>query len=236
MSTASASTKSLNGPSLTDLQSLVANDSWSGSDGGLPSAAPSASSEQLVSPAGSFVAGQKKKSRGSEDKQHKPCQEFSQGLEPIRLPLDAAIRASYSRFGLDDRQLIISYTPLPLNPLALFMGSTAKTRSVLTNSSVANLVRLRDELIDHVPVAGDPHADRRNIELVRHLCKSSVEPVRPTSLVEVVKKLRLRSNVTADELNLTNFLNYSVMIVTKQYDEAQVSRLCSFFVSVTNRN
>ncbi len=52
------------------------------------------------------------------------------------------------------------------------------------------------------PAAGDSGADRKNIDFIRRLGLSSTAEDDTVRLVDVVKALRRRSDVTADELNL----------------------------------
>ncbi|KAK1809432.1 hypothetical protein LTR12_016212 [Friedmanniomyces endolithicus] len=131
------------------------------------------------------------------------------------------IRKSYKKRGLEASRLIITHDSQTMHPLALYMGSTAKNQSELTNGRWKKLCGSRDDLLGYIPAAGDPGADRKNIDLVRKLSLSSTNDQDAPRLVDVVKGLRRQSDVAADELSLFRCLEGLAVLVTKQHDEAE---------------
>ncbi|KAI6857896.1 hypothetical protein KC338_g7934 [Hortaea werneckii] len=139
-----------------------------------------------------------------------------------------AIQRSYTHFGLDPDMLIFSHVSMPMNPLALYLGSTAKIKSMLTERSMAQLLQRRNELLSYLPAYGSAFAQKRDIELVRRLHRICHHQMQPHNLVDIIKALRSRSDVTGDELHLLGFLSYSVLIVTKNHDVTQYAEAIEF--------
>ncbi|KAK1807246.1 hypothetical protein LTR12_018410, partial [Friedmanniomyces endolithicus] len=137
------------------------------------------------------------------------------------------IRESYKKRGLEASRLIITHEPHTMHPLALYMGSTAKNQSELTNGRWKKLCGSRDDLLGYIPTAGDAGADRKNIDLVRKLSLSSTDDQDAPRLVDVVKALRRQSDVAADELNLFRCLEGLAVLVTKHHDEAEIANVRS---------
>ncbi|KAK6401081.1 hypothetical protein LTR81_023734 [Elasticomyces elasticus] len=104
------------------------------------------------------------------------------------------IRNSYTNFGLDASRLTNTHEPHITHPLALYMGSTAKTQSKMTHGRSKKLRSARDDLLAYISAARDSGDDRKNIDLVRRLAHSFTAeedvPRLTPRLVDVVKALR----------------------------------------------
>ncbi|KAK0247134.1 hypothetical protein LTR59_017012 [Friedmanniomyces endolithicus] len=77
-----------------------------------------------------------------------------------------AIRASYTKFGLDARRLVIVAEAQLLNPLSPFMSSAAKARAELTERRMKMLCERRDEILACIPAAGDLETGCHGINVV----------------------------------------------------------------------
>ncbi|KAK3620491.1 hypothetical protein LTR56_023371 [Elasticomyces elasticus] len=75
------------------------------------------------------------------------------------------IRNSYTNFGLDASRLTNTHEPHITHPLALYMGSTAKTQSKMTHGRSKKLRSARDDLLAYISAARDSGDDRKNIDL-----------------------------------------------------------------------
>ncbi|KAK3076085.1 hypothetical protein LTR53_000025 [Teratosphaeriaceae sp. CCFEE 6253] len=148
----------------------------------------------------------------------------AKGIPPRKERPEDTIRKSYTKFGLDASRLIITHEPHAMHPLALYMGSTAKTQSELTHGRSKMLCSAKDDLLAYIPATGDSGADRKNIDLIRRLGFSPTADEDTLCLVDVVKALRRRSDVAADELNLFRCLEGLVVIVAKHHNEAEEKR------------
>ncbi|KAK3614094.1 hypothetical protein LTR56_027485 [Elasticomyces elasticus] len=131
------------------------------------------------------------------------------------------IRNSYKKFGLDASRLIITHEPHTVHPLALYLSSTAKTQSEVTHGRLKKLSDARDALLAYIPGAGHSGENRKNIDLVRKLAHSSTAKEDAPRLVDVVKALRRRSDIAADELNLFRCLEGLVVMVAKEHNEGE---------------
>ncbi|KAK0255422.1 hypothetical protein LTR35_018302, partial [Friedmanniomyces endolithicus] len=129
------------------------------------------------------------------------------------------IRSSHAKFGLDSSQLIITYESHSVHPLALYMGSIAKTQSELTLARMIKLNSVRSELLECPPMAGDSGAHQKNPNLIRRLCHSSLKDEDAPRLVDAVKALRRCSEVAGDERNLFRCLENLLVMVTKEHDQ-----------------
>ncbi|KAK0972238.1 hypothetical protein LTR54_017622 [Friedmanniomyces endolithicus] len=145
----------------------------------------------------------------------------AKGIPHRRERPENTIRKSYAKSGLDASRLIITHEPHTTHPLALYMGSTAKSQSELTHGRSKKLRSARDELLAYIPAAGDSGADRKNIDLIRRLGLSPTAEEDTVRLVDVVKALRRRSDVAADELNLFRCLEGLAVMVTKHHNDAE---------------
>ncbi|KAK1044522.1 hypothetical protein LTR74_018285 [Friedmanniomyces endolithicus] len=145
----------------------------------------------------------------------------AKGIAHRRERPEDTIRKSYAKVGLDASQLIITDEPHTTHPSALDMGSTAKTQSELIHGRSRKLRSASDYLLAYIPAAGDPCADRKNIDLIRRLGLSPTADEDTLRLVYVVKALRRRSDVAADELNLFRCLEGLAVMVAKHHKEAR---------------
>ncbi|KAK1810772.1 hypothetical protein LTR12_014856 [Friedmanniomyces endolithicus] len=145
----------------------------------------------------------------------------AKGTSQRRERPEDTIRKSYTKFGLDASRLIITHEPHTIHPLALYMGSTAKTLSDMTHGRLSKLSSARDGLLAYIPAAGDSGVDQKNIDLVRRLAHSPTAEEDAPRLVDVVKALRRRSDVAADELNLFRCLEGLAVMVAKQHNEGE---------------
>ncbi|KAK0248370.1 hypothetical protein LTS09_016488 [Friedmanniomyces endolithicus] len=149
----------------------------------------------------------------------------AKGIPHRRERPEDTIRTSYAKFGLDASRLIITHEPHTTHPLALYMGSTAKTQSELTRGRSKKLCSARDDLLAYIPAAGDSGADRKNMDLIRRLGLSPTAEEGTLRLVDVVKALGRRSDVAADELNLFRCLEGLAVMVVKHHNEAEVKSI-----------
>jgi len=132
--------------------------------------------------------------------------------------LEATIRDSYTKFGLDGKLLHMRFEPQPLDPMAINLGSPVKARSKLSNDVVKKLRTARDGLLGRL--AGD--LNERNIDLIQRLCNFSFQSERSGYLKGMVETLCRQRNIAEDNLSLVNFLAYSGLAVMRYVDDPEV--------------
>ncbi len=132
--------------------------------------------------------------------------------------LEATIRESYTKFGLDGKLLHMRFKPQPLDPIAINLGSPVEARSKLSNDVVEKLRTARDGLLGRV--AGD--LNERNIDLIQRLCNFSFQSERSGYLKGIVETLCRQRNIAEDNLSLVNFLAYSGLAVMRYVDDPEV--------------
>lgn len=139
--------------------------------------------------------------------------------------LKAAVRESYSRFGLDAQRLRFCYEPRPLDPTTINLNTNWKRRSKLNEAVMEKLQRAATEITGFLPESDTPKATKRETDLIRRLCNCNPSQVVCSSLKEVVGALRRERDVTKDELHLIEFELYSTLIIMKSQSEHEASDL-----------
>ncbi|KAK5703539.1 hypothetical protein LTR17_022018 [Elasticomyces elasticus] len=128
---------------------------------------------------------------------------------------------SYTKFGLDASRLIITHEPHTVHPLALYMSSTAKSQSEMTRGRSKKLSDARDALLAYIPGAGHSGEKQKNIDLIRKQAHFSTAKEDAPRLVDVVKALRRRSDIAAEDLKLSRCLEGLVVMVAKEHNEGE---------------
>ena len=146
-----------------------------------------------------------------------------QSEEETDVGLKAAIRESYTRFGLDAQRIRFCYEPQPLDPTAINLNTNWKRRSKLNESVVEKLLQVGIEMSAFLPESDNEKATKKETDLIRRLCNCNPTPAACSSLREIVGALRRERDVTKDELNLIEFELYSTLIVMKSQSEREVS-------------
>ena len=147
--------------------------------------------------------------------------------------LKIAIRESYTNFALSGQQLRFCYEPQPLDPTSINLNTNWKRRSKLNESVVEKLLQMGSEICAFLPESDSEKATKKEVDLIRRLCKINRPQTACGSLGEVVGALRRERDVTKDELNLIDFEIYSTLIVMKSQSESEASQL---FLRVKNVN
>ncbi|KAK3109732.1 hypothetical protein LTR53_016688 [Teratosphaeriaceae sp. CCFEE 6253] len=115
----------------------------------------------------------------------------AKGPSHIKRPEDA-IRASYTKLGLDAPRLVIVAEAQPLNPLSLFMSSAAKAPAELIERPMRMLCERRDEILACILAAGDLETGCADIDLIKGLCDLRRNQVRPRNMMDIITVLRQR--------------------------------------------
>ena len=147
-------------------------------------------------------------------------------LPEIEAPENYACTAvqSYVDCGLDVTGLRPAYETQNFDPLAVYIGPGAPQKGKITKRVVEKLRKSRDEMLEkYWPKAGDENDDEKEAVLMRRLCDSCSMRKSKQGILEAMKDFCERSRVARDEARLYEFLKYSILIITKQLDQAQVS-------------
>ncbi|KAK4904230.1 hypothetical protein LTR49_026275 [Elasticomyces elasticus] len=118
----------------------------------------------------------------------------AKGPSHVKRPEDA-ILASYTKFGLDARRIIIVAKAQPLYHLSRFMSSAAKARAELTERGMEMLCERRDEVLACILAAGDLETGCADIDLIKGLCDLRRKQVRPRKMMDIMTVLRQRQRV-----------------------------------------
>ena len=138
-------------------------------------------------------------------------------------PARAAVQ-SYEKCGLAITHLQTAYEPQHFRPLTINLGRTSKEKGKISRKEVTQLRNRRDSMLkEHWPLGNDAAAREKEVNLAKRLCGSHADHDSRPGVVEAVRKFSQRSRSARDEARLYDFLKYSVLIVSKQRDEDEVS-------------
>ena len=158
------------------------------------------------------------------------------GEEESDVDLKTAIRESYAKFALNGQRLRFCYEPQTLDPTSINLNTNWKRRSKLNESIVEKLLQMGSEISAFLPESDSERATKKEIDLVRRLCRFNQSQTACGSLREVVGALRREREVTKDELNLIDFEIYSTLIVMKSQSEREASHLFPNFGDTVQLN
>nr|OQO22089.1 hypothetical protein B0A51_16190 [Rachicladosporium sp. CCFEE 5018] len=146
---------------------------------------------------------------------------------------EEVIRASYIEFGLrgDEGHLAFlqDHCALP-NLIEVYMGSTAHSRSRLTESTMGNLKVKVEDLLTFFPGPSDHDADQQNVTFIRFLCNLASDNPHTNSLVGVMRTLNAHSAAREDEKNMLSFFSLSILVLAKLTDnQVQFTEAMDYF-------
>ncbi|KAK5011185.1 hypothetical protein LTR28_005053 [Elasticomyces elasticus] len=132
------------------------------------------------------------------------------------------IQASYTRFGLETR-LLFRYGRGGFSPHAIDMSSNWKRRSQLNQSSWRRLASVAEEIAACFPTNAGSQPKPKEVGLIRRLCRTErADPDFPT-LRSIAHSLHADRDLSRDESHLAEFECYSVLMISQQKDQSEVS-------------